>query len=311
MMQKNSAANLAFALTSASEEKMSDTELSEKQTQTQMQTHSVDRDYWSGPENENLSDIEESGEDGGEQPTFRLEIFEGPLDLLLSLIAKNKVNIYDIPISDILEQYMAYIREMEMFNMEIASSFIVMAARLMLIKSRMLLPVQKDEEDPRQELVDMLLEYQRAKKTAEVMHERELTYFGRYEKPAENIGVDPEYKLTHDAEILKEALMRVLSRNDEENEAVFEMEQNIGRHMAATRQVSVSEKILHVLKSLVKKEKKRLDSFFDDAQSRGEVVATFLALLELIKGKRVSIAYRGDGYSDCDVILNREIPEEN
>lgn len=250
-------------------------------------------------------------EEEDDSPKFKLEIFEGPLDLLLSLIAKNKVSIYDIPIAMILEQYMEYIHQMELFNMEVASSFIVMAARLMLIKSRMLLPVQKDEEDPRQELVDMLLEYQRAKKTSDVLHDRELTYKGRYEKPAEDIGYDPEYKLTHDIEILKEALRRALSRNEEDDEAVFEMEQNIGKHMAATRQVSVGEKILHVLKSLVKKDRRRLDSFFDEVKSRGEVVATFLALLELIKGKRVTITYYSDNYADCDITLNREVSEEN
>ena len=250
------------------------------------------------------------GEETDDSPKFKLEIFEGPLDLLLSLIAKNKVNIYDIPIAVILDQYMEYIHEMEMFNMDVASSFIVMAARLMLIKSRMLLPVQKDEEDPRQELVDMLLEYQRAKKTAEVLHDREFTYWGRYEKPAEDIGVDPEYRLTHDIEILKEALHRILARNDEIEENTFEIEQNIGKHLTATRQVSVGEKIESVLKILQKKEKQRLDSFFDKVQSRGEVVATFLALLELIKGKRISITYYSDNYSDCDIVLNHETEDE-
>lgn len=254
-----------------------------------------------------LFDGEEPDE---EQLSFKLEIFEGPLDLLLALIAKNKVNIYDIPIAMILDQYMEYIHEMELFNMEVASSFIVMASRLMLIKSRMLLPVQKDEEDPRQELVDMLLEYQRAKKTAEVLHDREFTYRDRFEKPSEDIGVDPEYKLTHDVEILRDALRRALARAEEADEVFTEMEQNIGRHLTATRQVSVGEKILHVLKKLVKTQKRRLDSFFDEVKSRDEVVATFLALLELIKGKRITIAYYSDDYSDCDIILNRDTTEE-
>ena len=253
---------------------------------------------------ETIREPEESEED---TPTFHLEIFEGPLDLLLTLIARNKVNIYDIPITLILEQYMEYIRNMELFNMEVASSFIVMAARLMLIKSRMLLPIQEEEEDPRQELVDMLLEYRRAKETAEVLHERELTYWGRYEKPPEEIEADPEYTLTHDVEILKEALRRVLSRSEEpDDNALFEMEENIGRHLTATRQVSVGEKILHVLKRLVKKEKMRLVNFFDEVHSRDEVVATFLALLELIKGKRIHIDYYSDDYADCDIVLNRE-----
>ncbi len=273
---------------------------------TEIETFDGEIEY-AAPTDGEISLFDEEEDDS---PKFKLEIFEGPLDLLLSLIAKNKVNIYDIPIAVILEQYMEYIHEMEMFNMEIASSFIVMAARLMLIKSRMLLPVQKDEEDPRQELVDMLLEYQRAKKTAEVLHDREFTYWGRYEKPAEDIGVDPEYRLTHDIEILKEALHRILARNDELEENAFEMEQNIGKHLTATRQVSVGEKIVSVLKRLAKKEKQRLDSFFDKVQSRGEVVATFLALLELIKGKRISITYYSDNYSDCDIVLNREVEEE-
>lgn len=254
--------------------------------------------------------IEEFEELEDDSPTFHLEIFEGPLDLLLTLIARNKVNIYDIPITLILEQYMEYIHDMELFNMEVASSFIVMAARLMLIKSRMLLPIQKDEEDPRQELVDMLLEYRRAKKTAEVLHDRELTYWGRYEKPPEKIEVDPEYTLTHDVEILKEALRRVLARSEEfEDNSLFEIEENIGRHLTATRQVSVGEKILHVLKRLVKKEKIRLSSFFDEVRTRDEVVATFLALLELVKGRRVHIDYYSDDYADCDIILNRHTEE--
>ncbi|MBR5527469.1 MAG: segregation/condensation protein A [Clostridia bacterium] len=263
------------------------------------------------PDTDEQPTLFDAEEPEDEAPSFKLEIFEGPLDLLLALIAKNKVNIYDIPIATILEQYMEYIHEMEMFNMEVASSFIVMASRLMLIKSRMLLPVQKDEEDPRQELVDMLLEYQRAKKTAEVLHEREFTYRGRYEKPSEDIGVDPEYKLTHDVEILRDALRRALARNEEADVEYFEMEQNIGRHLTATRQVSVGEKILHVLKKLVKTEKRRLDSFFEEVTSRDEVVATFLALLELIKGKRIKIAYYSEDYSDCDIILNRDTAEES
>ena len=136
--------------------------------------------------------------------SYKLPDFEGPLDLLLFLVQKNKLNIYDIPIALILDQYMDYLHTMEMFNMEIASDFIVMASQLMVIKSRMLLPKIEDEEDPRQELVDMLLEYQRAKQAAEILHDRELTYSGRYEKPPEEVKNinKTEYKLTHDIRIL-------------------------------------------------------------------------------------------------------------
>ena len=173
-----------------------------------------------GQEQINEEAISQYAKDDGAL-SFKLEIFEGPLELLLSLITKNKVNIYDIPIALILEQYMDYLHTMEMFNMEIASDFIVMASQLMVIKSRMLLPKIEDEEDPRQELVDMLLEYQRAKQAAEILHDRELTYSGRYEKPPEEIKNinKAEYKLTHDISILQEAYMRIYQRRLELMEA--------------------------------------------------------------------------------------------
>lgn len=242
---------------------------------------------------------------------FKLEVFEGPLDLLLALIAKNKINIYDIPISLILEQYLAYIRQMEQFNLDIASSFIVMAARLMQIKSRLLLPVQAEEEDPRQELVDQLLEYRLAKETAALLHTRELCYGGRMEKPAEKIDADTEYRLTHDVSLLTEALRRVLSRADDANDAAraaMALEESLKKHLGAARSVSVNEKILFVLKRLVRRDVCRLDSFFDDVKSRGEIVATFLALLELVKSRRVHVAYRS-GYADCDIVLDRNAAE--
>ena len=192
--------------------------------------------------------------------TFRLEIFEGPLDLLLGLIAKNKVNIYDIPIALILDQYMEYIHQMDLFNLEVASEFIVMAAQLMVIKSRLLLPkTNEDEEDPRQELVDLLLEYKRAKQAAEVLHELEFTYAGRYEKPPSELEETPErreYKLTHDLDILTRAYRRVYERNLE----ILEAQNNVGKLdnlIRTTRHVSVNEKIAHVMENLKKEVKSR------------------------------------------------------
>ena len=237
--------------------------------------------------------------------TFSLEeVFEGPLDLLLALIAKNKVNIYDIPISLIFDQYMAYIDRMHMFNMEIASEFIVMAAQLMVIKSRMLLPPKDDgEEDPRAELVDMLLEYQKAKDAASELHERELTYSGTYEKPPEKIPDEPEYTLRHDIRILEEAFMRVYARKREADELI-PMEEPIGDLLTATRQVSVGEKINTIVKSMKVGEKKTLCSMFFPAESKHELVAIFLAVLELIKSRRAVVHYINDeDYADCDIEL--------
>ena len=216
--------------------------------------------------------------------SFKLEIFEGPLELLLSLITKNKVNIYDIPIALILEQYMEYLHTMEMFNMEIASEFIVMASQLMVIKSRMLLPKIEEAEDPRQELVDMLLEYQRAKQTAEILHDREASYGGRFEKPPEKLESvnKTEYKLTHDIKILQEAYLRIYQRRLELMEAQANTEK-LDNLLKTTRHVSVNERILHVMKLLVRRGNCSFANLFEKAESRSEVVATFLAVLELIK----------------------------
>lgn len=256
---------------------------------------------------ETLSILEES--DG---LTFSLEeVFEGPLDLLLALIAKNKVSIYDIPIQLIFEQYMEYIAQMEKFNMEVASSFIVMAAQLMVIKSRMLLPPKEDdEEDPRQELVDMLLEYQRAKETASELHERELTYMGRFEKPPEKIDSEPEYTLLHDIQLLKEAFVRAYSRKFS-SEDVIPLEEPIDELITATRQISVTEKIESVVSALKTVKRTTLGSVFMTSETKHELVATFLALLELIKGRRVTVIYlTEEDYSDCDIEYNEDAEDE-
>lgn len=236
-------------------------------------------------------------------PTFKLERFEGPLDLLLSLISKNKVDIYDIPISVIFDQYMDYIHSMELFNMEIASSFIVMASQLMLIKSRLLLPVHEDEEDPRKELVDMLLEYQRAKMTAEVLHDRELTFWGRFEKPSEQIELPSEYTMTHDLVLLQNAILQVLARTENSEVTEAEKEHNLEEHLHATQKTSVEEKINFVVKRIEKNGKCKLCQLFENVKTRDEVVATFLALLELIKTMAVSVKYNSSDYSDCDIEL--------
>lgn len=245
--------------------------------------------------------------------TFSLEeVFEGPLDLLLALIAKNKVSIYDIPIFLIFEQYMDYLNKMQSFNMEITSEFIVMAAQLMVIKSRMLLPPKEDEneEDPRQELVDMLLEYQKAKETAHELHERELTYAGTYEKPPEKIEEEPEYSLQHDITLLQNAYMRIYARKLE-NEELIPIEEPIENLLTATKQVSVGEKIRGIVKGMKVGDKRTLCSMFFSAESKHELVAIFLAVLELIKTRRVCVHYIHDeDYSDCDIeLLSNDIPE--
>lgn len=237
--------------------------------------------------------------------TFKLEIYEGPLDLLLGLIAKNKVNIYDIPIALILEQYMEYIHQMDLFNLEVASEFIVMAAQLMVIKSRLLLPKSDEsEEDPRKELVDLLLEYKRAKQAAEVLHELEFSYGGRFEKPPSVLEDNSakEYKLTHELYLLQEAYRRVYERNIELMEAKQNTE-NLDNLIRTTRHVSVNEKISHVMKRLSLQGNIEFFGLFDRAESRNEVVATFLAVLELIKGRRIRFEQMSENFDNCKLIL--------
>ena len=146
---------------------------------------------------------------------FHLPVFDGPLDLLLHLIAKNKINIYDIPISEILEQYVEYINRMREFDMEVAAEFVAMAAQLMVIKSKMLLPVYEDEaqDDPRAELVEALLEYQRFKEMGGYLGTRAELGRDLFVKPPEALEKEQkDYQYT--AEVLVSAIRGILERSE-------------------------------------------------------------------------------------------------
>ena len=112
-----------------------------------------------------------------DQLNFKLEMYDGPLDLLLTLITKQKINIYDIPIAEILEQYLEYMELCQLYNAELSSEFIVMACELLYIKSKMLLPKEEEEEDPREDLVRSLIEYSEVKKAAAFLSEREKDFY--------------------------------------------------------------------------------------------------------------------------------------
>ena len=151
---------------------------------------------------------------------YKLEIFEGPLDLLLHLIEKNKIDIFDINISQILEQYLDYIYVMEQADLYIASEFIDMTSRLLYIKSKMLLPKKEDEPDPREELVKILLDYSEIKNIAEYLNGQFDIYKNRYEKPEDaSIFADPEKSEkaeipVMDPEILYNILMRLAEKKN-------------------------------------------------------------------------------------------------
>ena len=219
-----------------------------------------------------------------EDITYKLDQYEGPLDLLLSLIAKNKVSIIDIPISDICDQYMEYIEQARNMDLEIASEFISMASQLMLIKSRMLLPkTDDDEEDPRTELIDALLLYKKAKEAANELRSLYATFSGRMVKDEDEIPPEKGFPLGLNPMLLSKALSNMLNR-------LRLAEQSPAKHISPlikTKVVNVEEKIEEVIEKLNIQGKASLFFLLKDAESKSELVAIFMGILELIKLRRI------------------------
>ncbi|MBQ8403894.1 MAG: segregation/condensation protein A [Clostridia bacterium] len=241
-----------------------------------------------------------------EELVFKTGAYEGPLELLLALIAKNKMNIFDIEISVLFEQYMAYVDEMKRMDMDVAGEFITMAAELMLIKSRMLLP--KQEEDPREELVRKLMEYKLAKEAAGWLSERGREFGGRFEKDTDEIKPDKNAKLDLDAELLTNALSRLLFKIAEKEKEEENAPIELINPLIKKKIVSIPGRVLGVMRKMLKRRAVYFDEFFEDVRSRSELVATFYALLELLKAGRLTIEreFSIDGDENIRLYLNRE-----
>lgn len=222
--------------------------------------------------------------------SFHLEVYDGPLDLLLGLITKNKLDIYDIPIALILDQYLEYLDQMRAMDMEIAGEFIVMAADLMLIKSRMLLPKpeleKEDEEDPRAALTRALLEYKRAKEASVYLSDQYSIYAGRIAKEPEVLDTRSDLPDHIDISLLQKAMQRALTKNSRLPELARESELAIKRLLAA-KIVPVSAKIMTVMRYLYKNGRSNFEDVLLTAKSRSELIAIFSATLELLKVQRV------------------------
>lgn len=228
------------------------------------------------------------------RPSYKLEVFEGPLDLLLSLIAKNQIDIYDIPIAEIFEQYTAYIEEMKRLDMDIASEFLVMASELMLIKSRLLLPkevVDGVEVDPREELVQTLLEYRRAKEEAVFLADRYRIYFGRYTKETDEVGVDKTFVSEQESAFLTEALARILRRIRLDESMHNEDASRTLNSILNDRPATVSERTVAVITSLRKTRVARFMDLMLECRTKSEVIASFMAILSLISRQRIVADY--------------------
>ena len=223
-----------------------------------------------------------------EQVTYRLDQFEGPLDLLMTLITKNKVSISDIPIALICDQYMEYIEQAQSMDLDIASEFIVMASELMLIKSRMLLPHEEGtENDPRREIADALLLYQKAKIAAKELRPMYDEFSGRYTKGTDDIPPEKGLPLNLDTELLIKALNSVMRRIRIANSDRTPKE--LVNPLIKHKIVSVEEKIEEICTLLEEHEEASLFFLLKDSDSRSELVARFMGVLELIKIHRITI----------------------
>jgi segregation and condensation protein A len=221
-------------------------------------------------------------------PTYKLEQFEGPLDLLLSLIQKNKVSRTDIPISLICDQYIEYITQAQKLDMELASEFIVMASELMLIKSKMILPHEEGtENDPRREIANALLLYQQAKLAATKLRPLYDEFSSRFVKGTDDVPPEKGLPLDLDPNLMIKALNSVLRRM-----RIAEAERkptDLVNPLIKRKIVSVEEKIEQICAILEEQEEASLFFLLKDADSRPELVARFMGILELIKLGRISI----------------------
>jgi segregation and condensation protein A len=225
---------------------------------------------------------------GAAEPyTVKLEVFEGPLDLLLHLIKRNQVDIYDIPIATITDQYLDYLNMMRTLNLDVAGEFLLMAASLLHIKSKMLLPSppeeeEEEEEDPRAELVNRLLEYQKYKEAAARLHERDILDRDIFVQGNQGEGSDDRGLVEIGVFELIEALRDVLSRSSPE--AAYDI---------TLDRITIEERIAQILET-VKSERGGLlfSSLFSGASSKGDIIITFLALLELIRMKMIKVYQR-------------------
>lgn len=228
-----------------------------------------------------------------EEHKVSLEIFEGPLDLLLYLIKRNELDIYDIPIETITDQYMEYLGLMRLLDLDIAGEFIVMAATLMLIKSRMLLPVDKrpeldeedEEDDPRWELVRQLVEYRKFKEAASFLQEKELKQENVFALGSDGVELEDD----HDIGIEEVGIFDLITAFNSVLKRVEE--RHFGEILGDT--FTVADQIEVTLSAVRERDELLFTSLFEGMASRQEIVCTFLAVLELIRLSQISVIQKG------------------
>lgn len=217
------------------------------------------------------------------------------MDLLLQLIAKKKVSINDVPIMEIIEQYLEYVRQMQEDNLDVSSEFLEMAARLLYIKTVSLLPVHEEAEKLVEELRGELTEYQDCKMVAGKL-QNQAKGFDFYTRVPEKIEVDMTYTRTHEPFEIFKAYMAAVGKGKRRLPPPIEAFRGIVAHKI----VSVASRISFVIDKFKNRKTRKFNSFFEEAESRSEMVATFLALLAMAKAKKIHIEGQGD---NVDVTL--------
>ena len=222
------------------------------------------------------------------QYAIKIENFEGPLDLLCHLIDKNKMNIYDINLSEITDQYIKYLNEMEKLNLEIASEFLVMASTLLYLKSKKLLPKQNEEEEEltEEELINRIIEYKKFKEISKTLKQNYLIYSNRFFKGQEEIELlKKQLEINYEKSLIPELYKNLIGRNSVK---INQNAKNIEK-IAIVENYTVSSKVKEMLKVLIKQKKFIFNKLFSiKKKNKQEVVTAFSGLLELSRRSKVS-----------------------
>lgn len=236
--------------------------------------------------------------------SFKLEIFEGPMELLLSLITKHKLNIYDIEISSLLEQYLIYLEQARDHDLELAGEFLEMAARLILMKTAALLPRPNDAEKEKEALQGALIEYALCKQAARLLEKR---YAGDqiFVRRPMSISIPMRYSRKHRPEELTEVFLAMGRKMIQQETRASEKLQTVVNRSY----VSVMSKVVYVLRSLHRNEHVYLDAMYAEIRERSARVALFLAVLELTKHGKICISEDNTYLYRKQQTASSELPE--
>lgn len=236
--------------------------------------------------------------------TYKIEVFEGPMDLLLHLISKHKLNINDIPIVELVNQYLDYVRQMEEADFDVAGDFLEMAARLIYIKTVSLLPRHEEAEVLKKELTGELIEYRDCKLMAEKLS-NQTDGFGRFVRQPQCGWVNYDYERFHEPDELLDAYINVAGKAQRRLPPPIDSFKVI----VAKKFVNVASKVRTVMRKLWSGKKVSFLNLFDGAKSKSDIVATFLAVLELTKTKRITV--EGDMHNPTVQIVNKAKEVDN